>query len=507
MSGFTDGEAFLNALAKNTFLTFWSWPNLFRDQGDCCRGGVGKEICDLIVIFGNDIILFSDKRIGFSRDKESSVAWSRWARKAIASSHKQLLGAERWLRDYPDRIFLDQHCQSKLPLNLPDLRNARFHKIVVCHGMEDDLQKISDEGSLIFDGTLTEKDGWMNGKASPFIVGRLAPERFVHILTQSSAELILSEFDAIKDFLWYLRERTKLLTSPDLHRIRAESDIVQMYYEGSENASGGRSIDPSIKRRNPAGFIDMGGMERLHLNPSLQSKKCADKIGCFWDQLIEAFAYHVLNGTSEHKKHWDFPHEVEPTLRLLAQSSRFERRVLADAFLSFYKMTEPGIRGTRVIMNPEDSDVGYLFLLLPHVKCFATEVEYRETRCRMLEDYCLMAKLKLPSIKSIIGIGAKTRENGEAINNRFFSEGQDFLWCDLSEWTEVDRKNAEQLEASYKSGGMLGEKKWSAGRLFEFPNESGAMAEVRPLGGIRGAERNKPCWCGSGLKVKKCCGR
>lgn len=507
MSGFTAGEAFLNALARNTFLTFWSWPNLFRDQGDCDRGGVGKEICDLIVIFDNDIILFSDKRIGFQPDRGLDVAWARWARKAICGSHKQLMGAERWLRQYPDRVYLDQHCLTKLPLNLPDMKNAKIHKIIVCHGIEDRLKEVNEEGSLIFDGNFKENDGWMTGNAAPFTVGSLTPDRFTHILTQSSAELLLREFDTIKDFLWYLRERSKLLVSSDYLRIKAESDIVQMYYEGSDNPNGGRKIESTFKSRNREGFIDMGGIRRLHQNPSLQSKKSADSVGYFWDQLIEAFVYHVLNGTSEHKKHWNFPHEVEPTLRLLAQSSRFERRVLADAFLSFYEMAEPGMRGTRVILNPENPEVGYLFLMLPHVKSFPTLMQYRETRRRMLEDYCLMAKLKLPGMKSIIGIGAKSRENYRPISKGFFSEGQDFLWCDLEEWTADQHRNAEELEKFYRSGGMLGEKKWSAGKMFEFPNEFGSMAESKSLGRFKAGQRNAPCRCGSGLKTKKCCGR
>jgi hypothetical protein len=59
MPGFTEDETFLHNLASRSFLRFWSWPNLFRNQGN--QGGrQGKEICDLIVIFGNDILLFSD---------------------------------------------------------------------------------------------------------------------------------------------------------------------------------------------------------------------------------------------------------------------------------------------------------------------------------------------------------------------------------------------------------------------------------------------------------------
>ncbi len=102
MAGFTSDETFLHTLARRSFLRFWSWPNLFRDQGDSTKGGDGKEICDLVIIFGDDIVLFSDKRNKFSKEKSRDVAWCRWARQAIGESLIQVSGAKRWLQKYPD---------------------------------------------------------------------------------------------------------------------------------------------------------------------------------------------------------------------------------------------------------------------------------------------------------------------------------------------------------------------------------------------------------------------
>ena len=47
--GTTDSERYLTALARRSFLSLWSYPNLYRDDG-------GKEICDLLVVFENDIM-------------------------------------------------------------------------------------------------------------------------------------------------------------------------------------------------------------------------------------------------------------------------------------------------------------------------------------------------------------------------------------------------------------------------------------------------------------------
>ena len=101
-TSFTESERFVNSLGAKSFLKFWTWPNLFRDQEG------GKEICDLIVVFGNDVLLISDKQIEFNSEKDELIAWKRWYKDAITKSFKQTKGAERWIKTYPDRLFVDK---------------------------------------------------------------------------------------------------------------------------------------------------------------------------------------------------------------------------------------------------------------------------------------------------------------------------------------------------------------------------------------------------------------
>jgi len=55
--GLTPSEQYLGRLCKRSFLTLWSYANLFRNQK--VRGkGDGKELCDLLVVFGKHIIIF-----------------------------------------------------------------------------------------------------------------------------------------------------------------------------------------------------------------------------------------------------------------------------------------------------------------------------------------------------------------------------------------------------------------------------------------------------------------
>jgi hypothetical protein len=60
-AGSTGSERPLAQLARETFLSLWSYPNVVRDEPQPNKGVIGKEIADLFVVFEDDIVLFSDK--------------------------------------------------------------------------------------------------------------------------------------------------------------------------------------------------------------------------------------------------------------------------------------------------------------------------------------------------------------------------------------------------------------------------------------------------------------
>lgn len=63
--GVTAAERYLARLCKRSFLSLWSYPAVFRDQGRPGGKGDGKEVCDLLVVFENNVIIFSDKDCEF----------------------------------------------------------------------------------------------------------------------------------------------------------------------------------------------------------------------------------------------------------------------------------------------------------------------------------------------------------------------------------------------------------------------------------------------------------
>src|ERR1700680_460504 len=109
--GFTPTERNLAALADKIFLNLWTYPNLFKTDG--------KELCDVLVVCGEDVLIFSDKNIGWPKGNEVGLSWSRWYRRAVDESVAQINGAARYLREHPDKLFLDASSKEKFPLSLP----------------------------------------------------------------------------------------------------------------------------------------------------------------------------------------------------------------------------------------------------------------------------------------------------------------------------------------------------------------------------------------------------
>jgi hypothetical protein len=65
--GSTASERLLADLGEQAFLNLWSYPNLFYDKKQNGKGD-GKELCDLLVVCGHDVIIFSDKHIKYRSD-------------------------------------------------------------------------------------------------------------------------------------------------------------------------------------------------------------------------------------------------------------------------------------------------------------------------------------------------------------------------------------------------------------------------------------------------------
>jgi len=121
-SGLNKSEEYLAKLCNSTFLSLWNYPNLYRAKG--------KELTDLFVFFDGHILIFSDKTCEYPTTNSPELNWNRWFRRTIAKSAKQLWRAEQWIRQHPERIFLDKKCLQTFPFDM-DMSQANIHLILV----------------------------------------------------------------------------------------------------------------------------------------------------------------------------------------------------------------------------------------------------------------------------------------------------------------------------------------------------------------------------------------
>ena len=80
-AGTTDSERFLFAQCQRSYLQLWSYANVFRNQGKLGDGD-GKELCDVMVVLGNSVVLISDKNCAFPETGDLELDWQRWEKRA-----------------------------------------------------------------------------------------------------------------------------------------------------------------------------------------------------------------------------------------------------------------------------------------------------------------------------------------------------------------------------------------------------------------------------------------
>lgn len=105
-AGLTPSERLLAEIADRSFLKLWTYPNPYKE--------LNRELADLIVVFGDDVLLFSDKGGAYPESGDQTLDWTRYYRSAITQSAAQLRTAEHWIRRSPDRVYLDVRCTERL---------------------------------------------------------------------------------------------------------------------------------------------------------------------------------------------------------------------------------------------------------------------------------------------------------------------------------------------------------------------------------------------------------
>jgi hypothetical protein len=456
-AGTTPSERYLAKLADKTFLNLWSYPNLFIDKKDGGRGN-GKELCDLLVVCGDDIIIFSDKSIEWPADVDYKIAWPRWYRRAIGKSVAQIRGAERWLRDFPNRIFLDAECTECFPIGLPSLERRRVHGVIVALGASAACREFYGDSRGTFPVAPSVKGAAHVSQdpreAPAFGIGDVNPDgAFIHVFNDEALDILMRERDTVTDFVSYLGRRERFVRSGRLALATGEEDLLAYYLQhGGED--GHDFVPPDDKGWAEGDVVGIFGGEydRLMCHPSYLAKKKADEASYVWDRLVNEFTSNILAGTSVVVA-GEEPNaaRAEVALRSMALETRVDRRLLgqcvADALIRAERQKHD--RFCRVLMpgpRSAERDVVYVLLILAypaHLELEGGYEQYRTARVHMLHAYCLDALFKNRKMKRAVGIAidASSRVTGRK------GGSEDILALEVNEWTpdlEEDLRQARE---------------------------------------------------------------
>jgi SEC-C motif len=488
--GITASERYLGELCKRSFLSLWSYPGIYRDQGRSGSKGDGKEVCDLLVVFENHIIIFSDKHCQFPNTGDVQRDWGRWYKRAIRESAKQVWGAERWIKQFPASLFLDRGCTVPFPISLPDPSHAIFHRIVVAHDASRRFRELfGGSGSLMLVSDVV-------GDAHfdmPFMVGQVdAAKGYVHVLDDTALEIVMSSLDTITDFTAYLTTKERFLTGKITVAAAGEEELLAVYLR-KVNAAGEHDfvIDGDYDRV----VFDEGMWKAFQERPERKAQLESDRISYAWDDLIEKFTFHFMTGTQYFTSGKQM-REQEIMFRFLAREPRIRRRVLSESLHEVLERSiySEGILDARVMTPSSRGDPYYVFLFLKR-KEGITDEQYRTVRMNLLAEYCAVTKLKFPKAVHIVGIASEAGLPPQ--------RSEDLIYLDASNWGPQDEARAQKTQEEL---GILQKVNPGERRIYEFPVDRDGNPR-KPTSARKKPSRNSPCPCGSQKRYKRCHGK
>lgn len=433
--GLTSTERYLARLAERSFLNLWSYPNAYRDQGRPGSGD-GKELCDLLVVCGQHIIVFSEKNINWPNG-DVTIAWRRWAKRALLDSTKQVRGAERWITQFPDRIFLDHQCTRSFPIDLPTRDEAVIHRIVVARGAGEACKRHFRDGmGSLRVRTDVQDDRHFSPVAYLFTVGDLDPKgSFVHVLDDVTLNILLGELDTIVDFTSYLTKKAAFVRSGSLRSAAGEQDLLA-HYAVRVNDHGDHDFTGNGGYGGPFD-LQPGLYQRLVRDRRYVARKQADRIAYVWDRLIETFTGHMIDGTSMVLD--GYPYDIrqnELGVRHMALQRRVARRTLGAAVGDALFRGAVVDRFFRRMIMPAGSPEGETGFFVHTVKypdaAKGGYDEYRRSRATMAWICAQGVLLNHPHLARVVGISCEPAAQGRG-------GSEDLVYAEQAQWSDHDR--------------------------------------------------------------------
>ena len=499
--GTTEGERKLTKLADLSFFGLWSYASVHRET---IKGGntLRHEVADLIVLFGKDVVVFSEKDIKFPEASDVTVAWGRWFRQSVSESVGQLRGAERYIKSKRSALFLDAKCTRPLPfpLDTPDLR---VHLVAICRNSSgpgktyfakaDSKGGSSGSGTLAFLAQLREEQML----ASPFCIGDFDPEKtFIHVFDEEALSLLLTELDAGPDFIEYLLVRERAVRKDRLSVFHGEEDFLAVYLSNMQETGFG-DYQPDVPVGSDAEdvVVIQEGLWTVFTQLDSYAEHAEQRaMASTWKAITNDFSHAVL--TANVGEAFDVSLEThERAVRAMASENRVSRAVLGRALVEKFKAVPTGARSARVIPSLSNPERLYIFLIFPWTSELKTYEAYRAARTDCMKVYAQAAQVEYPAYSEIVVLGADTKGSDGSSETVLVVERNP----DMSE-EEIATTRAMMAELNVLM---------DVSKSNFFDHRPWAQSTTRPMGILSKPSKlpgvNEPCFCGSGKKYKKCC--
>lgn len=321
-----NAEEFVFSLAQKSFLTDWCYLNPELPNK--------KELCDILVIFGDIAIIWQIKDLKKGKN-------GKYSKSKVEKNLKQIMGAKRSLFELKEKIILKNPRRGEEEFDPKSINEIYLISALVGEG-EDYFEFIKK----------------IKGKT-------------IHVLNREGTEILLNELDTISDFIDYLREKESLISSDTEITLSGGEEELLGYY-----LIKGRSFD-ELKKPNCV-MIQEGFWKNLQRRAEYIAKKEEDKISYFWDFLID-------------KAHLSKNKNYELVAREMARLNRFERRIRSKTFFegqakasleksnNFYKrnLVEEGITYCFVYAKTKDRNIRKNMLA---EVCFATRDHFKDNQ-------------------------------------------------------------------------------------------------------------------------------
>jgi hypothetical protein len=410
-------ENFLKSLADRTFLRLWAMPNTFYAPG--------KELTDLIVPFGDDIIIISDKASRFAFEKELEVAWRRWYSTTVLEGIRQLKTAMQRIKRSPGAVFADGRARQPIPHDLSSVAGKRFHLVAIARPDPDPETVPAAWPGLTYASAALGK---------PFEIGPLEISgNVVHLFDGPTIDLLLQQIDTAPDFLAYLKGRARRLTEAEEYHF-AEKDLLSAALIGWDEEPPGL---PSVP---PLGSIVPGIWKMYAGSETPARRRQLDGPSKIIDRLIAIHDGEFAEGRSLYEVPSFERHEY--AMRLLAAESRFARRIIAHELHDILAESDQSTEWVSTIPSPTAPTLRYVWLIHPDPPEGLPTALADEAVRSMLMTYVL----------AISGQFEQSLVMGVALPN---GRGQDtsivIALHDSSNWTASDYEESRKL----REGGIF----------------------------------------------------